>query len=105
MSANRINRREAILLIIMTLVGVLIVPLCVFLVGKFVFGEYAGAGFGEFYRDIHSDLRSGEPDIVFLVFAPYIIWQLIRLSFGVFSRMSPKTSKTNQTRNAVADDI
>jgi hypothetical protein len=105
MSVNRIIRREAILLIIMTLVGVLILPLCVFLVGKFVFGEYAGAGFGEFYRDIHSDLRSGEPDIVFLLFSPYIIWQLIRLSFGVFFRMSPKNPKTNQTRKTAADDV
>ena len=105
MSANPVIRREAILLIIMTLVGLVILPLCVFLVGKFVFGEYAGAGFGEFYRDIHSDLRSGEPDIVFLLFSPYIIWQLTRLSFDIFFRMSPKTSKTNQPGNAAADDI
>ena len=105
MSATRIIRREAILLIIMTLVGVLILPICVFLVGKLVFGEFAGAGFGEFYRDIHSDLRSGEPDIVFLLFSPYIIWQLIRLSFRVFFRMSPKNSKARPIRNTAADDI
>ena len=104
MSTTRIIRREAILLTIMTLVGVLILPICVFLVGKFVFGEFAGAGFGEFYRDIHSDLRSGELHIVFLLFSPYIIWQLIRLSFRVFFRMSPKNAKVRQAGSPAAGD-
>ena len=73
----------------MLLIGVFFVPVATYLVGVQVFGDYAGVGFGEFYRDIHSNLRAGHTVVVFLVLAPYLTWQLIRFTFRLFFRLAP----------------
>ena len=103
MSAIRIIRQEAILLLIMALIGVLFLPTAIYIVGAEVFGSYAGAGFGEFYREIHSALRTGQPVIVFLLFSPYIIWQLVRLTFVVFFRMAPARATSEADKNRAKD--
>ena len=88
-SIVRILRRESLTLLFLTFVGTVILPITVYFVGFKVFGDYAGAGLGGFFRDIHSDARDGQPVVIFLLLSPYLIWQLLRLSFYVFRRFSP----------------
>ena len=77
-------KREAALLLGFLLFGLLILPIAIYLVGLGIFGEYGGGGFGDFYAGIHRDIRSGDRVVWFLVFAPYLIWQVLRLTIGVF---------------------
>ena len=88
-SLIRVLRKELATLVLLGLLGVFFVPLAIYLVGAEIFGDYAGHGFGEFYRDIHSDFRDGQPVVVFLLLSPYLVWQLLRLSFYGFRRMGP----------------
>ena len=68
------------------LIGVFFLPLAIYLVGGLVFGEYAGAGFGAFYGNLHSELRAGQPVVVFLLLSPYIVWMLLRFTIYLFRR-------------------
>ena len=88
-SFKRILRRESVTLVLLVLVGVLFLPLAVYLVGEKIFGDYVSGGFGSFYRDIHSNLREGQPVVIFLLISPYLVWQLLRLSFYAFHKMAP----------------
>ena len=76
--------KEIALFLGLTFFGLLILPLAVYLVGKSVFGEYGGMGFSAFYGTLHSSIRDGEPAVLFLVFSPYVIWQLSRLTIWGF---------------------
>ena len=78
--------RETLLFLGLLFIGLLVLPLSIYLVGKSVFGDYAGAGFSGFYGAVHSAIRDGEPAILFLVFSPYIVWQLARLTIWGFRR-------------------
>jgi hypothetical protein len=60
--------------------GLLILPLAIYFVGKAVFGEYGGSGFGAFYGTLHRAIRASDPVVLFLVLSPYLIWQLTRLT-------------------------
>ena len=84
-----ILRVEFATLVLLGLVGVLLLPLMIYLVGGEIFGEYAANGFGDFYRSLHSDLRLGRPVVIFLIISPYFVWQLLRLSFFGFRRLKP----------------
>lgn len=84
---KNIMRRESFLLIFMLFIGVLIVPVGTYLVGGAIFGDYAGHGFGDFFGALQADLRNGEPVVLFLVLSPYIVWQLLRLSFRLFAKL------------------
>ncbi len=91
MSANSTSLKKAVtkesaLFLALTFFGLLILPYAVYLVGKSVFGEYGGAGFSAFYSTLHRSMRDGEPAVLFLVFSPYLIWQLARLSIWAFRR-------------------
>ena len=88
-SVAGILRHELATFALLTLVGVSLLPLIIYLVGAEIFGGYAGTGFGDFYRDVHSDLRRGQPVVVFLLMSPYLVWQLLRFSLYVFRRMAP----------------
>jgi len=103
-SLMHIVRREALTLLLLLFVGVLLLPIAIYMVGGEIFGAYSGSGFGDFYRDIHSDLRDGQSVVIFLVLSPFLIWQLFRLSFFVFFRMSParlRRTVTTGTGNSV----
>lgn len=78
--------RESLLFLCLLFVGLFILPLSIYLVGKSVFGSYAGAGFSGFYGAIHSAIRDGESAVLFLVLSPYIVWQLARLTIWGFRR-------------------
>ena len=61
-------------------VGIAILPIAVWLVGDLVFGEYDGAGYAGFFGLLAGKLRSGEPAAWFLVLAPWLGVQVIRLA-------------------------
>lgn len=77
-------RREALLLLGSLLFGLLLLPVLVFAVGQGIFGEFAGGGLWAFFAGIHGMLRSGNAFVWFLVLAPYLIIQTLRLSFRLF---------------------
>jgi hypothetical protein len=66
--------------------GLVLLPLAVYLTGQSVFGEYGGAGFGEFYRQLSGDVRQGKPVVLFLILSPYLILMLMRLTIWAFVR-------------------
>jgi hypothetical protein len=59
--------------------GLVIMPIIVYYVGQSVFGEYGGVGYGDFFGGISAKFRQGDLVAWFLVFAPYLSWQLLRL--------------------------
>jgi len=88
-SFKRLLYREAVTLLLLGLAGVLFLPLSIYFVGAEIFGDYAGSGFGDFYRDLHSKLREGNAVVTFLMLSPYLVWQLLRASIIVFARTAP----------------
>jgi len=76
--------REFALFLCLLLFGLLILPFAVYMVGKSVFGAYGGTGFSAFYGTLNSAIWDGEPAILFMVFSPYAIWQLTRLTIWGF---------------------
>jgi hypothetical protein len=75
-------RRELILLLILLPAGLLLLPAAVYIVGSAIFGAFGGDGFGDFFGMLMGELQNGEPAVWFLVLSPYIVWQLLRLTFG-----------------------
>jgi hypothetical protein len=59
--------------------GLVLMPIGVFWIGESVFGSYGGLGYGEFFGTISEKIRSGDRVAWFLVLAPYLIWQCLRL--------------------------
>ena len=85
---NATTRKELLLFLILLLVGLFILPAAIYFVGSLIFGAYGGTGFSAFYGMLHSELRAGEPAVWFLVLSPYILWQLLRLTFHAFHSAS-----------------
>jgi hypothetical protein len=83
---RRILTRETAILLWFALAGIFLLPVAIFLVGQTVFGEYGGGGFGDFYRELHYQLRIGDPVVWYLVSSPYIFWQMLRLTIWAFRR-------------------
>lgn len=79
-SLRRIALRELCLFLCLFFVGLVLLPIGVYLVGDQVFGAYGGSGFSGFFGEISSKIRGGDWDAWFLVLAPYLGWQLIRLT-------------------------
>jgi hypothetical protein len=79
---------ESALFLILLLVGLLFLPIVIYAVGTSIFGEYAGNGFWEFLRLLHSELWAGKPVVWFLVLSPYLIWQIFRMTIRAFRRPS-----------------
>ena len=83
-SLKKTATKESALFLCLLFAGLVILPLAVYMVGKSVFGEYGGSGFSAFYGMLHSDLWDGEPAVLFLALAPYVIWQLTRFAIWGF---------------------
>jgi hypothetical protein len=92
MPANADNKlksiivKELALFLVIFLIGLVVLPLFVYVTGRSLFGEYAGSGFSDFYGVLHSELRSGQPVVWFLVLSPYLAWQFLRLTVFGFRR-------------------
>lgn len=76
---RRIVTKELALLSGFLFLGLVIVPLLIYPVGQGVFGDYGGAGFGDFFGRLGSKIRHGDLSAWFLVLAPYLGWQCLRL--------------------------
>ena len=75
----RTVRKEAGLLIGFLFLGLIAMPVAVFVVGQNIFGEYGGHGYSQFYGDLSGRIRSGDAVSWFLVLSPYLGWQILRL--------------------------
>jgi hypothetical protein len=63
--------------------GFVLMPIAIYVVGRDLFGEYGGAGYGEFFNMLSGKIRSGDRVAWFLVLSPYLAWQTLRLTrFG-----------------------
>jgi len=78
--------RELTLFLVLLLCGLVLLPIAVFVTGRMVFGDYAGAGFAAFWSALHAALFGGNLAAWYLILSPYLIWQLARLTVLVFRR-------------------
>lgn len=63
--------------------GLVILPIAIWFVGKAVFGAYGGTGYSDFFGTLSGKIRSGDLVAWFLVLAPWLTWQILRLmAFG-----------------------
>jgi len=83
---------EAGLLFGLLFVGIVLVPIAIFLVGDAVFGSYGGEGYGDFFGTLSGKIRAGDRVAWFLVLSPY-------LAIFVFRLMVWGWSLTAQPRN------
>ena len=77
-------------MLLFALLGLFFLPLAIYFVGDSVFGDYAGNGFNSFYGNLHGELREGQPVVIFLLFSPYLVWLLLRLTVWGFRRSLAK---------------
>ena len=85
---------ELALALVLLFAGLVLLPLAIYLTGQSVFGEYGGAGFSDFFRQIGGEIRHGSPVVWFLVLSPYLIIMLLRLTLWGFLR-SRRAGKLN----------
>ena len=78
-SIRRVITREAALLLGFLFLGLVLLPVAIYLVGQAIFGEYGGGGFAHFYSALSSRIRGGDTAAWFLVLSPYLGWQTLRL--------------------------
>ncbi len=88
-------KRELIITAVLFLLGLLLLPVAIYLVGNTLFTEgYGGGNFGDFARDFARDLSSGSLPMWFLVLSPLITISLFRLAiWGV--KKSPAVASSN----------
>lgn len=72
-------RREAGLFVGLLVVGIVIMPIAIYLVGATIFGDYGGEGFGDFFGTLAVKIRSGDRVAWFLVLSPYLALLVMRL--------------------------
>ena len=77
---------ELALALSLLFVGLVLLPLAIYLTGQSVFGEYGGAGFSDFLRRLSGEVRDGRPVVWFLVLSPYLILMLLRLTIWAYLR-------------------
>lgn len=79
--------KEAARLAILGFVGLAVLPLCIWFVGRAVFGEYGSGGVISFFGALQRELAAGELAVWFLLLSPYLLWQLFRLTLWGFRRL------------------
>lgn len=72
--------RELALFLGLVFVGLVLLPVAIYLVGGAVFGEYGGQGFSDFFSTMIGRVRNGETVAWFLILSPYLGWQVLRLT-------------------------
>lgn len=77
---RKILRRESVLLAGLLFVGIVLLPVAVYLIGDAVFGAYGGYGYSDFFGALNGRLRNGDWVAWFLVLSPYLGTQCLRLS-------------------------
>lgn len=71
---------ETALLAVLLFVGIVLMPIAIYAVGRSVFGAYGDAGFGGFFSMLSEKIRHGDAVAWFLVLSPYFAWQCLRLT-------------------------
>lgn len=87
--------REATWLAGLLLVGLVLLPLSIYVVGTLVFGEYGGGGLGDFYAELIGQFFSGNLVVWFLLLSPWLLWQLGRLTIYGFRRLGGRHSPSH----------
>ena len=72
--------KETALLSGLLFLGLVVMPIAIFFVGQSVFGAYAGHGYGDFFGTLSAKIRSGDLTAWFFVLAPWLAWQVLRLT-------------------------
>jgi hypothetical protein len=88
-SIRRIFAREAALLVGFLFLGLVLLPVAIYLVGQAIFGDYGGGSYGQFFSDLSGRIRAGDGAAWFLVLSPYLGWQTLRL-MGVAWRVASR---------------
>lgn len=78
---KHIARKEVALFVGLLFVGLVLMPIAIYLVGGKVFGAYGGYGYGDFFGTLSGKIRAGDAVAWFLVLAPYLAWQILRLTW------------------------
>ena len=78
-SVRKAVTREAGLLLGLLLVGLVLLPIAVYVVGQAIFGDYGGDSYGHFYSQLSGRIRAADPAAWFLVLSPYLGLQTLRL--------------------------
>lgn len=73
-------KREAALFLSLLFLGLVVMPIVIYVVGRNLFGTYGGAGYGDFFNMLSGKVRSGDRVAWFLVLSPYLAWQTLRLT-------------------------
>ncbi len=91
--------RELALFLGLLFLGLVLLPIAIYFVGGQVFGDYAGAGFTGFFNSLGGKIRQGDWVAWFLVLAPYLGWQTIRLTRFLWATAGRSASSENKVRN------
>lgn len=78
-SRGKSLKKEASLFAGLLFLGLVILPIAVWFVGKAVFGVYGGTGYGDFFGTLIGKIRGGDLVAWFLVLSPWLVWQIARL--------------------------
>jgi len=98
-SLRHIALRELGLFLCLLFVGLVLLPIGIFLVGDQVFGSYGGHGFGDFFGTISSKIRAGDQVAWFLTLSPYFAWQTVRLA-ALFWQIVGRPKNGNSRKTA-----
>lgn len=79
-SLKNIARKETALFFGLLFIGLVLMPIAIYLVGGKVFGAYGGYGYGDFFGNLSGKIRAGDLVAWFLVLSPYLAWQMLRLT-------------------------
>lgn len=77
---RNVIRKEVGLLAGLLFFGLVLMPIAIYWVGQSIFGAYGGHGYSEFFGTISEKIRAGDRVTWFLVLAPYLAWQCLRLT-------------------------
>ena len=83
---NKKLRKEIILFIVFLFFGLFLLPFLIYFIGYMVFGDYAGGGFTDLYKDLY--IRISHVDLVawFIFLSPYLIWISLRQTLSLYRK-------------------
>ena len=87
-------KKELLLALVLLAVGLLLLPLGVYLAGREIAGDYAGEGLWGLFRHILADLGRGQMAAWLLLLSPYLTVQLSRLGVACFRQKGSVTQVT-----------
>ena len=79
-------RNEAILAGLMLAFGLFILPVAIYFVGQQIIGEYEGGGVVGLVLELWSALVRADAVAWILVLSPYLVVQLLRLTWRIWRR-------------------